>query len=44
MINGIYLDPRSWKVDCISHPKWDTKKFGVNLFLYDIDNNNPIKY
>jgi len=35
MIKGIFLDPRSWYTDILSHPKWNPEQYGVSLRLYD---------
>jgi len=34
MINGLFLDPRSWKIDYLSSPYWNPKKYGVNIDLH----------
>lgn len=34
IINGLYLDPRSWQIDCMVHQNWNTEKFGINIDLY----------
>lgn len=35
MINGIYLDPRSWKIDCMSYDGWKPEQYGLKITLYD---------
>lgn len=33
-MRGMFLDPRSWKIDFLSSPLWAPSKFGVNINLY----------
>jgi len=41
MINGIFLDPRIWKIDFISSPFWKPENYGVSIDLHQNAFNIP---
>lgn len=43
MINGLFLDPRIWKIDLQSSAYWKPKNFGINLELHNDAFNIPKK-
>lgn len=34
MINGIFLDPRIWKIDYLTNPFWKPNLFGINIDVH----------
>jgi hypothetical protein len=43
MIHGLFLDPRTWKIDFQSSPFWNPQKYGVHIDLYPDAINIPKK-
>lgn len=41
MIQGLFLDPRSWKIDITQSPYWEPEKYGVKIDLYPDAFNIP---
>ena len=41
MKSGIYLDPRSWKIDLTASPFWNPEKYGVKIDLHPNAFNIP---
>lgn len=41
MLNGLFLDPRTWKIDYKSSPFWNPQKYGVNIDLHPNAFNIP---
>ena len=41
MLNGLFLDPRIWKIDFTTSPFWKPNDFGVNIDLHPNAFNIP---
>jgi hypothetical protein len=41
MIHGLFLDPRTWKIDFLSSPFWNTEGFGIKIDLHPNAFNIP---
>jgi len=41
VLRGLFLDPRTWKIDYLASPFWNPEKFGIEIDLHPDAFNIP---